>query len=121
MFCHIGFGRTGTESLCEAFTLLGYKTYHGTKALLHGHLPLWNLWYDKEDNHNDNDNPNKYKKDAIFDILGKEGFNATTDFPASLSYKKFMELHPKAKVILSLHPRGSEGWAKSFINVCVNN
>jgi hypothetical protein len=102
-----GFGRTGTESLCEAFSLLGYKTYHGTKAMLHGHLPLWNEWYSEKHN------------DEIFSVLQKEGFNATTDFPASLSYATFMSMNPEAKVVLSLHPRGSEGWANSFINVGV--
>jgi len=101
-----GFGRTGTESLCAAFTSLGFKTYHGTKALLYGHLPHWNEWYSKQNDH-------------IFELLQNEGFDATTDFPASLSYNKFIEINPDAKVVLSVHPKGSEGWAQSFLNVFV--
>jgi hypothetical protein len=97
-----GFGRTGTESLCAALTMLGYKTYHGTKAIRFGHLPAWNDFLE---------NGNV----EVFNALEKEGFNATTDFPASTAYKTFMALNPKSKVVLSVHPRGSKGWAKSFL------
>ena len=99
-----GFGRTGTESLCAALTRIGFKTYHGTKAVRHGHLPQWNAWYDRGD-------------PRIFGSLRAEGFNATTDFPASLAYTEFLRLHPAAKVVLSLHPGGAEGWARSFLKV----
>jgi len=99
-----GFGRTGTESLCAALTELGYKTYHGTKAIRYAHLPQWNAFFDQED-------------DKVFSSLEAEGFNATTDFPASLAYKTFLERNPASKVVLSLHPGGSKGWAKSYNKV----
>ena len=40
------------------------------------------------------------------------GYDATTDFPACLLYKEFMELVPDAKVILSVRTSG-DVWSKS--------
>ena len=99
-----GFGRTGTESLCAALTRLGFKTYHGSKVARYGHLPQWNRWFDAGD-------------PAIFGSLRREGFNATTDFPASVAHKELLRRNPTAKVVLSLHPRGAEGWARSYQKV----
>lgn len=95
-----GFGRTGTESLCSALTVLGFNTYHGTKALRYGHLKLWNEWFETG-------------SEAVFDALSTEGFNATTDFPTSVSFEALAKKYPEAKVVLSVHPGGSEGWSKS--------
>jgi len=62
-----GFGRTGTESLCAALTQMGFKTYHGSKALSHAHLPLWNSYFAALTS----DTPDI----RVFDALEKEGFN----------------------------------------------
>lgn len=95
-----GFGRTGTESLCSALTVLGFNTYHGTKALRYGHLKLWNDWFDSG-------------SEAVFEALSREGFNATTDFPTSIAFEALAEKYPKAKIVLSVHPGGPKGWSKS--------
>lgn len=62
-----GFGRTGTESLCAALSQLGFKTYHGSKALRHAHLPLWNNYFASLTS----ESPDS----SVFDALENEGFN----------------------------------------------
>ena len=63
-----GFGRTGTESLCAALTAMGFKTYHGSKAVRHAHLPLWNAFFGAQLS---SEAPDL----RVFDALEKEGFN----------------------------------------------
>jgi hypothetical protein len=101
-----GFGRTGTESLCAALTKLGYFTYHGTKAVRYGHLPSWNSFF-------------QHGSENILNTIAFEGFNASTDFPASLAFETFMHRDPTSKIVLSVHPRGSHGWAASFSSTIV--
>ena len=42
-----------------------------------------------------------------------EHYTATIDFPASCVWRELMEAYPDAKVLLTVHPRGSAAWYKS--------
>ena len=109
-----GLGRTGTKSLSNALTVLGYKTYHMEDKIENRNedRDVWNRWARTEVDTADPDE----KKAAIREILDlfkRAGVNATTDFPACVLYREFMEVYPNAKVILSAR-RSGEKWATSF-------
>merc|ERR1711966_133101 len=45
-----------------------------------------------------------------------DGCCGGVDWPVSASYEQLMEIYPDAKVLLTEHPRGAEGWMKSMEN-----
>lgn len=105
-----GLGRTGTLSLYGALNQLGYKAFH-MKSLEDSGPNTWFEWAKA-----------KRANDATADELAmviarrvRDNFNATTDFPACLLYKEFMEIEPDAKVILSIRTSG-EAWADSVLS-----
>ena len=93
-----GFGRTGTRSLKEALERLGFgPCYHTAEVLKNpGHAELCEAAARGEPV--DLDGP-----------LG--GYRATVDWPACSFYAELMELHPDAKVLLSV--RDPERWYES--------
>lgn len=86
-----GFPRTGTNTLRESLTMLGYvKTYHMKELLVHPeNLQHWTKL--RETGTTD--------WDELYN-----GYKATVDFPCYPWYKEHMKRYPDAKVILSTRP-----------------
>lgn len=97
--------RTTTESLDAALKYFGYNMAHGTFL----NIPFMNLTarYNWEDW--TRGGPFKPALDSLLD----NGFVGALDMPFFFAYKELMELYPEAKVILSIHPKGPEGWIES--------
>ena len=99
-----GLGRTGTMSMQEALRILGYKTYH-MEALIRdtSHAKKWRELTD-----------GRSSVEGVFTKIAEDGYNATMDNPMCEYFAEQMQMFPSAKVILTLHPRGAQGWEKSF-------
>lgn len=100
-----GFGRTGTMSTREALRLLGYPCYHMTTVMEDGmggdHARFWS-------------EVAQAPEGAAMDwqrVLGE--VRATVDFPASCVWRELVRDHPQAKVLLTVHPGGAQGWYES--------
>ena len=99
-----GLGRTGTMSMQAALEILGYKAYHfGSVPMEPGHCQLWRERAE-----------GKVDTKTVFDAVTARGYTATMDSPMCDVYLEQLELYPNAKVILTSHPRGAAGWAKSY-------
>jgi hypothetical protein len=94
-----GFGRTGTDSMCEALTILGFGPCHHMhevnasekqkqlwRALAKGAAPDWNLLF--------------------------SGYNSCLDWPSAYYWRDLVAFYPKARVILTW--RSPESWWESF-------
>src|SRR5919112_1393841 len=94
-----GFPRTGTNTLRESLTMLGYvKTYHMKELLVQpDNLHFWTML--------------KETGTTSWDEL-YNGYQATVDFPCYPWYKEHMKRYPDAKVILTIRP--FEKWYDSF-------
>lgn len=105
-----GFGRTGTASMHLALNQLGYQTYHMTEVIPQSsHSRAWGALWDETGT----------LEDAL-DLVAKDGYNASMDFPICIAYKELMRLNPAAKVILTLRDSG-EKWAASFLETIARN
>ncbi len=95
-----GLTRTGTLSQKVALEMLGFgPCYHMVNVLTD--LPLTEQWADAIDEQAD--------WDAIF---GEH--ESTVDWPGSFFYRELAEVHPEAKVVLSV--RDPEAWEKSMLD-----
>lgn len=96
-----GFGRTGTDSMREALTILGFGPCHHMKAVLadeqnkqhwravsQGVVPDWELLLD--------------------------GYDSCVDWPSAFYWRELIKHYPDAKVILT--NRSPESWWTSFEN-----
>jgi hypothetical protein len=94
-----GFGRTGTTSTKAALEiLLGRPCYHMFEALAHlEHHPAWLAAADGD--------PSR-----LPDVLAPYG--ATVDWPGCSLWRELMEVHPDARVLLTVRPR--ERWWSSY-------
>ena len=124
-----GLGRTGTSSLVVALTALGYKPYHMKEGVFEcGHVALWaDLARAKAalaaaaPSGGDASAAAAAKaalrgaRDALLGAIAAEGFNATTDFPASALYDDLLEAFPEALVVLGVRKSGA-AWATSVAN-----
>jgi hypothetical protein len=94
-----GFGRTGTDSMREALTLLGFGPCHHMyeviakpeqkarwRAMVAGGPKDWG---------------------SLF-----EGYNACVDWPSAAYWRELIDIYPEAKVILTW--RSPESWWESF-------
>ena len=94
-----GFGRTGTDSMREALTMLGLGPCHHMfeinknedlrrrwRALALGAAPDWELLFD--------------------------GYQSCVDWPSAFYWRQLIEIYPEARVILTY--RSPESWWKSF-------
>jgi len=106
-----GAGRTGTSSLKMALSRLGLKTYHMKDGVMDtpGHL---DAWADYAATELQAQGANSQNVATILDLIAKDGFNATTDFPACLLYAEMLRRHPNARVVLSVRS-SPEVWASS--------
>jgi hypothetical protein len=93
-----GLGRTGTESLKKALELLGYGSCYHMFELVRKpeRLRYWEQLGRGE----------IPDYDALF-----EGYQATSDFPAAIYYREFMQQYPDAKVVLTV--RDADSWFES--------
>jgi hypothetical protein len=103
-----GFGRTGTLSTYTALNQLGFPCYHMLEVVMNKenkhHLDFWN---------------NVANAPAAIQHNWEEVFKkytAAVDNPACCVWKELLKAYPNAKVILTLHPRGPEGWYESTID-----
>jgi hypothetical protein len=85
-----GWGRTGTTSLYEGLNKAGIKCYHMYECMKNNDVQKWIEYCDTASTMD------------IDDLLGKQGYRASVDYPASLFYQKQMERYPNAKVILTI-------------------
>lgn len=103
-----GFGRTGTSSVRQALGELGYTCYHMNEVLFSADrkadIDFWQDVWAAQDR-------------SAIDWAGfYRGFDATLDFPGSAFWKELADAFPASKVILTLHPKGAEGWYHSTID-----
>lgn len=102
----LGYGRTGTQSLSQALTILGYnRTYHMIDVFMRNDYPYWIAAMEA-------------KYDGKGQPFGREEFDkflgdymAVTDFPAAIFADELIAAYPSAKVILSI--RDEDAWFKS--------
>jgi hypothetical protein len=110
-----GFGRTGTSSLVIALRRLGLNTYHMREGVVEspGHGELWAKWVDA---HNNN-NPIAIQAatEALVEIMARDGFNATSDFPACLLTAELFQRYPNARVVVGVRASGG-AWADSVLS-----
>jgi len=93
--------KTGTSSIALALEDLGFHPQHGEFLVLR----MWDdMWVDWQ---RGNATP------AVQAAL-QRGFDATLDIPFCWIYKELMERYPDAKVLLTGHPGGPEGWVRSL-------
>jgi len=122
-----GLARTGTSSLVVALQRLGFKAYHMFEGVIEsGHLQLWfDVAHDFEAmalrlaggaDQSGFDARSRVNASAIavIDAMAADGFNATTDFPASLFSVPLLHKYPEALVLLTVRSSGSE-WATSVL------
>lgn len=97
-----GFGRTATDSTRAALNELGFPCYHMREVMRRrGHLGFWREVAAAPAG-------TQHDWQRVFD-----DFTATIDFPASCVWRELMAAYPDAKVLLTLHPAGSDAWYES--------
>ncbi|RUU43993.1 hypothetical protein EOC93_12655 [Mesorhizobium sp. M6A.T.Ce.TU.002.03.1.1] len=103
-----GFGRTGTWSTFAALNRLGFPCYHMQEVILNkankGHLNFWRKVANSKPG-----TPHDW--DRAF-----ANYTATVDNPGCCVWRELLAAYPDAKVLLTLHPRGAEGWYDSTID-----
>ena len=114
-----GLGRTGTHSLRAALRrLLGHSKVFHMKDLFHGIAPS-KPWFDlaRQERAAGQRLPELALQTAKA-VLDQK-YTAVTDYPTCLLYQEFLQLHPKAKVILSVR-RHSSTWKRSVEDTIMN-
>ncbi len=103
-----GFGRTGTWSTFAALNRLGFPSYHMQEVIINkankGHLDFWRKVANSPPG-------SQHDWDRVF-----ANYRATVDNPGCCVWKELMAAYPRAKVLLTLHPRGAEAWYDSTID-----
>lgn len=100
-----GFGRTGTDSMREALTILGFGPCHHMfeviareeqkkrwRALAQGAAPDWNQLF--------------------------KGYASCMDWPSAYYWRELIDIYPEARVILTW--RTAESWWSSFESTVLN-
>ncbi len=103
-----GFGRTGTMSLYTALNQLGFPCYHMIEVLQNkenkSHLDFWLKVANAPEG-------TQHDWEQVF-----SRYTAAVDNPASCVWKELAAAYPHAKIVLTLHPKGPEGWYESTID-----
>ena len=100
-----GLARTGTTSLQAALsTLLGGPVHHFENLVASSSQQAG--WTALRDGHGD--------PTLLRSLVS--GYVATVDVPTALHYRALLKEFPKAKVVLTLHPRGADGWYESTMS-----
>ncbi|KAH8068870.1 hypothetical protein JL721_6442 [Aureococcus anophagefferens] len=85
-----GFGRTGTDSLRrEALNALNYKTYHMEECMKGFHGAEIKAFMDGD----------RADGAPLANILAREGYNASLDWPMSVFYEQLMAFNESAKLL----------------------
>ncbi|CAK9104959.1 Putative phosphatase HI_0003 [Durusdinium trenchii] len=94
-------------SMLTALQRLGYKPYHLKSVMLNrSHASAWRAVAEHH-----------MEAAEVIEMIHHDGFDATMDNPMCELVELQLRLFPEAKVILTTHPRGAKGWAKSFIQL----
>jgi hypothetical protein len=103
-----GFGRTGTWSTFAALNRLGLPSYHMQEVIINkankGHLDFWRMVANSPPG-------TQHDWNRVF-----ANYTATVDNPGCCVWRQLLAAYPDAKVLLTLHPRGAEGWYDSTID-----
>lgn len=102
----VGYGRTGTDSLREALTILGYKTFH-TSEMLHD-PPLFDHFYEAAFRFDE-----AQLRSPDLTLVAKAGYNASMDMPMAMYYPRLLKIYPGAKYILTVRS-SPEVWLSSW-------
>ena len=94
-----GLGRTGTLSLTDALSILGYKPYHYVDFK---HIEDWAEFVD-----------GRRTVDEIIDRIVDDGYTATLENPTCDIFKDLIRRYPKATVILTVRDT-PESFVKSW-------
>jgi hypothetical protein len=87
-----GFGRTGTDTLRQALTELGYKTYHMKEIIDGGLTKDVQDWIDLAENRCSD-------AEMLKSVFERGGWTAAVDFPAAMCWEELSQIYPNAKVI----------------------
>ena len=122
-----GFGRTGTSSLVVALRRLGLHSYHMKEGIMEtpGHADAWMEHARVQWDALQSGEPvseaswpglaaETDEEEKILDMIARDGFNATTDIPPCLLYRKMLRRYPEARVVLTVRSSGS-AWARSVL------
>lgn len=111
----LGLSRTGTTSLAEAFTILGYGPSHGGIDLFR---EPWRLDAFQDIFQKVYDGTWKSGDPALNDRLRymSRGYKSCTDTPYAYLETEIYPAFPKAKYILSYREAGAEAWFRSFMD-----
>lgn len=100
-----GQSRTGTESLAAALRILGYNPSHGEEFKMPGPYPK---------NMDSVDKARRGQPEDMLSVLISERVDSVFDGPLNEFYPLYRERYG-AKTILSVHPRGTDGWVESYL------
>ena len=111
-----GWGRTSTNSLKVALEIL-YKDRDGRrepcyhmKEVIDASTTHVKFWDDMADG----------KQGDFSEVLFGTKFRCTSDWPAANYWKEILSSFPGAKVVLTIHPKGVEGWWNSCMKTIFN-
>lgn len=103
-----GLPRTGTESLAAAMQILGYHPSHGEEFKQSTDDLTYPFTMQSVDKARDG------QPEDMLSALALEGADSCFDGPLNEFYQLFRARYG-AKVILSIHPRGADGWIESLL------
>ncbi|KAI6583632.1 hypothetical protein MCOR06_007989 [Pyricularia oryzae] len=105
----LGMPRTGTQSIGQALQMLGLgESYHMTTVGPNNHHDAWCTAIEAKFGEKD---ASEVITQEFFDDLFK-GYDAVSDFPASIFYKELLAAYPNAHVILT--KRAEDAWFESM-------
>jgi hypothetical protein len=107
----------------NALKILGYKSYHMSEACLmtpKGHLAMWNEAITSKYGGSPSTKANYSSICEPYTALDfaklLQDYDALTDIPSVLFVPELMAAYPHARLILTQHPRGVDGWLRSIEN-----
>ena len=109
----------------NALKKLGYKSYHMSEACMSagkGHLIMWNeairAKYGPSPNVNSDGESSTLLAPYSSSDFGKlfQDYDALSDIPSVLFIPELLAAYPHARLILTTHPRGVDGWLRSMHN-----
>ena len=103
-----GYGRTGTMSTFTALNQLGLPCYHMAEVLQNpankDHMAFWNQVAEEAAGM-------QHDWNTVF-----ANYTAAVDNPACCVWRELHAAYPDAKVLLTLHPKGPDGWYASTMD-----